>query len=150
MNEPVLDISELSEITRNLLLVTSKRYPKESRRFLMKEGNKLKNATKKRAKTEKIVSKKLKKYQKSHYFETVKRGKPYKFNDDFSVRVYSSAKHAHLIEDGYMYTTKKPEKRKERFIPGKKVFQRSLNQFEEKYIADCEIFLTDMIEKGLG
>ena len=72
-------------------------YPNETKKFMQKEGNKLKRQTLKVA-----GSSALHKIT-GNYEKGIKRGKPYTYGPTgaYSIRVYSSANHAHLIEDGH-------------------------------------------------
>lgn len=72
-------------------------YPNETKKFMQKEGNKLKRQTLKVA-----GSSALHKIT-GNYEKGIKRGKPYTYGSTgaYSIRVYSSANHAHLIEDGH-------------------------------------------------
>lgn len=113
-------------------------YPKKVRRFLQKEGNKLKNKVSKRAKTDVKI-------KTGNYHKSIKRGKPYVYegNGGDAVRVYSSAPHAHLIEYGHRQDTKKGEI----FVEGKYIFSKTLTDFEPELQKDLNDFVNTVTEE---
>lgn len=151
----VLDISELTEFAQDLLTLASRTMPKESKKFLQKEGNKLKNVTKKTAR--KSVKKKT-----GNYIKGIKRGKVYKYlGQDLSVRVYGT-RHAHLIEYGHRQVVQNgrtdPKTKKKvnfkragkevGFVKGKRVFQRSAEEYQKQFVQNCETFIDELLNKG--
>ena len=63
--------------------------------------------------------------------------------DSQAVRVYSSAHHAHLIENGYRLIL--PNGREWGFMPGKHVFEIAARNFEPQYYADLDDFLESAV-----
>ncbi len=144
------DFSEAIEMIRKV-------YPNEVKKFMQSEGTKLKNRTLKTAKSS--VGKITGNYEKG-----IKRGKYYKYagNGADSIRVYSGASHAHLIENGHKLITPKTRTTKKsgklslknggKYIEdvlGYHIFSVSADTFESKYEKDCEKF-ADKIMKNLG
>ncbi|GIP17767.1 hypothetical protein J40TS1_34090 [Paenibacillus montaniterrae] len=131
------DLRELDDFAKDMLEFAERTVPRETRRFLMREGNKLKNLTIKRAKLE------VKQYT-GNYIKGIKRGKVYIFAGDQSIRVYNSAPHAHLIEDGHRIIRNGKEVG---FARGKKVFQQTEKEFEAQYVKDAEQFIDELLEE---
>lgn len=122
---------------------------------MQQEGNKLKRKTVKTVKSSTLGK------ITGNYEAGIKRGKYYKYeNGADSIRVYSSAPHAHLIEYGHEIVRsgggmkggkKKRQKRKEKYGTGKytrafQLFRRAADEFESTYETDCEKFALKIIE----
>lgn len=126
----------------NALELVRRNYPKEVKKFMQKEGNKLKNATKRKARSS--VKKRTGNYEKS-----IKRGKYYKHSATGadSIRVYtgSPAHHGHLIEEGHNMVTRGG--RNVGFVKGYHVFKSAANEFEDRYESDCEGFVDEIADK---
>ena len=87
----VFSTNDLEDLEKEVLRLARK-YPKEAKKFLQKQGNKLKAKAKKKAKSKVKV-------KKGNYLKGFKRGKVYKYKgEEDTVRVYNSMPHAHLIE----------------------------------------------------
>lgn len=135
------DLSELSDFTNDLLKLAEVQFPKESRKFMQLEGNKLRKITA-------ATGRKVVKRKSGAYLKGIKRGKVYKYKgEQVAVRVYNSSPHAHLIEDGHRQVTK--DGKEVGFVRGAKVFEKSRKEFEQQFIQDCEEFVDDMLSKGL-
>lgn len=132
------EINGLDEMTEALGMV-QKVYPKEVKKFMQSEGNKLKKQTKSKAQSS--VKKKT-----GNYLKGIKRGKYYKYsgNGADAIRVYagSPAHHGHLIE--YGHKTKSGSRTR-----AYHVFKTSADAFESTYESDCDKF-ADKIAKPLN
>lgn len=150
------DISELYGFSEKLIL-TSKEASKAQRKFLQKQGNKLKRKTKAKVRALGI------KQHTGNYNKRIKRGKVWtEANANvMSVRVYSNAPHAHLIEKGHEQTVN-PGKGKGNgrgVIPGKGigrkvgevegfgVFEKAQEEFEPEFASACEDVIDELIDK---
>ncbi len=131
------DLRELTKYSKNLRKLGEKKMTKELKKHLRKEGTKLKKVTKTEAKK---VNKRTGNYHKS-----IKRGKIYKKDGDIAIRVYSSAHHAHLIEEGHRQVTK--DGREMGFVPGKHIFRDSQNEFSEVFVSDTETFMNELTDE---
>lgn len=129
------DTVHLEELARDLSRAGTG-YAKKEKKFLQKEGTKLRRET---AKDARRVGKKTGNYRKS-----IKRGKVYRYQGSQAVRVYSNAPHAHLIEDGHRMVTH--DGREIGFVPGHHVFEESSRRFESQYYRDLDSFLEGAIE----
>lgn len=112
---------------------------KSSKIFLRQAGTKLKRKTVKQAK------KSVKKYS-GNYIESIKRGKVYEFEGNLSIRTYSTAPHAHLIEKGHRIVT--PSGKEKGFKSGYHVFEKAADDFEKEFVEDTEKFVLELIEKS--
>ena len=131
----------LDEFSEALELVR-KSYPKEVKKFMQSEGNKLKKRTLKTARSS--VGKKTGNFEKG-----IKRGKHYVYrgNGADSIRVYSGspARHGHLIEYGHDMVTHNGEK--VGTVKGYHIFSVSADMFEGIYEKDCEKFAEKTFKK---
>lgn len=129
------EIDGLDEMTEALSQV-QELYPKEIKKFMQKEGTKLKNRTKKKAKSS--VKKKT-----GNYLEGIKRGKYYKYdkNGADSIRVYAGkpAHHGHLLEHGHRTLNNNMTR-------AYHIFKTTADDFESTYENDCEDFANKIIE----
>ncbi|WLR52462.1 HK97 gp10 family phage protein [Bacillus tianshenii] len=136
-----MEIEGLTEFQRDLLEVAQRKLPKESKKAMRKVGSKARTQVARRARKE--VNKVTGTYQKRW-----KRGKVFiGENKEIVVRVYNSAPHAHLIEDGHRQVTK--DGREVGFVRGKHVLEKSMKEFEdreiEKMLGD---WLDGLLEEG--
>lgn len=137
------DVSELSNFEKKLLnMAADFEKGKHAKKFLRTEGTKLRKQTSAKAKG------KVKK-DTGDYFKSIKRGRVYLYqgNRAWSIRVYSGAPHAHLIEKGHRQVTK--DGKEVGFVQGKHVFEDSEKQFTNEYFNDVQNFLDDLLDKGL-
>ena len=130
----MFDFNELLDLERDMKNI-AKALPKESKTFLARQGTNLKNKTLNRASG--LVNEKT-----GNYFKGIKRGKVYFYGSDkvLSVRVYSNAPHAHLIEDGHKKTGGG-------YVDGKSVFDKSQKEFQGEYHQNCKKFVDRMMKK---
>lgn len=140
------DLSQLDAFTDNLIR-SSKQANKLQKKFLRSQGSKL--ARKIKAKARILVNMtevKRKKYTRKagKYHASIKRGKLYEKEKALQIRVYSADPIAHLIEDGW--TPKLRDGTKGAKQAGKKVFDKSTNEFEPQYAKDSEKMIDEMVK----
>ncbi|WP_202113010.1 HK97 gp10 family phage protein [Paenibacillus sp. MMS18-CY102] len=141
MSRDDFDLRQLDAFSGRLMELAQRRMPKETRKFIMKSGNKLRKLT--AAKARQLTKKKTGNYRKG-----IKRGKVYKYrNEETAIRVYDASPHAHLLEYGHRQVTKSG--REVSFVRGYRVFEQARRAFEQEFIEDCEAFIDEMIEEGL-
>lgn len=135
-----IDTSQLDGFAKELLNTANDKLPKESKKFLRKEGTKLKKKTLSKAKS--LTNKKT-----GNYYKGIKRGKIYHYRDkkNNSIRVYGGSPHAHLIEYGHRQVSKNGVE--SGFVEGKHVFEKAKNEFQSEYNKDCEQFLNEVVEE---
>ncbi len=132
------DLSELAKFGKALSTV-GKGYKKAERKFLQKEGSKLRGKTKAQARK---LGKKT-----GNYLKSIKRGKVYVYHGAQAVRVYSYAPHAHLIEDGHRMVTH--DGREVGFVKGHHVFEVAAEDFEPVFYTDLDDFLSEEVDDKL-
>lgn len=131
----------VTNITNDLFKIDDEDTSKEIKKFLNKQGNKAKKITLKiaRAKVKKVTG---------TYHKSIKKGKVYKDDDNnWAVRTYSNAPHAHLIEDGYDLVKGGKVIGK---VKGKKVFSKFEKDYANQFFKDCENLVDDLLEKGFS
>ena len=117
-----MQLQGLTELQERLLQ-TAQQTPQTMKKVLNKVGTK---ATQKARKK----SRQLVKKDTGNYHKKWKKGKVFIGREgEFVVRVINSSPHAHLIEDGHIIKNK-PGGPNLGFVPGKKVLERSIREFE--------------------
>lgn len=144
-------LEELDGFTQSMLQLANNELPKESRKFIKKQANKLKTVTKNKAKDLGIID------QTGNYYNHFKSGKVYKYHGALSCRVYNTAGAkndrgvwiplAAILENGHLQTNKDRKCVGRGFIPGFHPFLRAYEDFISKYHDNCEQFVDDMINK---
>lgn len=130
----------LDKLSKDLMkLANSINNGKDSKEFLRKSGNKLKNKTLSVAKSRVNES-------TGNYIKSIKRGKVYNFKGALAVRAYSTAPHAHLLEYGHI--KKDRTGREHGFQRGYHVFATTSKDFEDEFYNDTEKFIDDVIMKN--
>lgn len=134
MASAVFDARELDAYARELARV-AKDAPNTQKKFLRKEGSKLLRKTKQEARRVKAKT--------GQYKKSIKRGKVYEYEGAQAIRVYSTAPHAHLIEDGHRMVSH--DGRELGFVPGMHIFEISGKDFQSEFLADID----DMLEEAV-
>lgn len=145
------DISELTNFEKKLVERVNDTMPKESRKFIKKESGKLNKKNKQVFKSKGIEE------NTGNLLKGFKSGKAYKYQGNWSSRAYNSSPHAHLLNDGYMWTPHKKiakgqtkvQTGEEKFIPGFHFMEDAAQAFASGYYSDVEEFLQDVFIKGL-
>lgn len=137
------DISELTKFEKKLMSLANDKMPKESKKFLKKEGKTLLQETQSEAIFSGI------KHKTHNYYDSIKQGKVYKYrgNGAWSNRVYASAPHAHLLEEGHRMVTH--DGKEIGFVEGHDVLGEAEKRFREVYFSDVQKFIDNVLEKGL-
>lgn len=136
MASRVFDVTELDDFARGMQR-TAQRFQRQQKAFMRKEGTKLKTKTLRKARA---LGRKT-----GNYLKSIKRGKVYEYDGAQAVRVYSTAPHAHLIEDGHRMVTH--DGREVGFVPGHHVFETAGTEFEAQYLMDIDDFLDKEVRK---
>lgn len=136
-----INTRELDIFSEELLNIARKEMPKETKKFMNQEGQKLKKKAKQYAKQ--TVKKKT-----GNYLKGIKKGKVYIYygNGAFSVRVYGAAPHTHLIEKGHNIKNEKNGA-----VLGRarafQILDKSAKDFETEYQNDIENFIDEVAMK---
>ena len=136
MASAVFDTRELDAYAKELER-TARESPKLQKKFMRQEGSKLLRRTKSEAKRVKVKT--------GNYKKSIKRGKVYEYDGAQAIRVYSTAPHAHLIEDGHRMVTH--DGREVGFVPGMHVFEVAGKAFEPEYLADIDDMLDEAVKE---
>lgn len=147
----VFDISELTKFEEKLVTRVNDTMPKQSRKFMKKEANKLNKENKKVYKSKGIGE------VTGNFKKRFKSGKVYKYKGAWSVRAFNSSPHAHLLNNGYMWTPHKKVAKgqhkkqtgEEKFIPGFHFMEEAAKAFESGYNKDVQEFVKEVFIKGL-
>ena len=132
-------VDELEKLEKEVLRL-AKKYPKETKKFLQKQGNKLKSVIKKIAKS-KVKTK------TGNYMRGFKRGKYYKYNtDEDCISVYNYMPHAHLIEKGHIIKDKTGKEHG--FKKGYFVLEQGRRDYYNKFVKSTEDFVDEIINNG--
>ena len=141
---------ELSSFKQDLLRDVQKNFPEEMNDFIKQEAQELKKEVQKVAnsnvnkgdahyRTDKKGRKKS-----TNYHKNFKIGKKYERGDNKCIRVFNSARHAHLIEYGHVSANKYGENG---FVTGKFVFKEAEINFSPQFKDDAEKFLYEFFDK---
>ena len=136
MASALFDTRELDAYAKELKR-TARESPKLQKKFMRQEGSKLLRRTKSEAKRVKVKT--------GNYKKSIKRGKVYEYDGAQAIRVYSTAPHAHLIEDGHRMVTH--DGREVGFVPGMHVFEVAGKGFEPEYLADIDDMLDEAVKE---
>ena len=130
---------ELDSLEKEVLKL-AKKYPKETKKFLQKQGNKLKGVAKK-------IAKSKVKIKTGNYMKGFKRGRYYKWNgEDDCIRVYNYMPHAHLIEKGHII--KDRTGKEHGFKKGYFVLEQAHKDYHDEFVKSTEGFVDEIIKNG--
>lgn len=165
------DFTELDEFNTELVRLARVQFPKETKAFLRREANKVNRIARKGYKSET-------KKKTGNLLKGLTHGKPYIYNgDEYQIRAKNTAPHAYLIEHGHgMIKTRpgNPDSKipigatvilstnaqgqeihagniniRNRFVEGKHIMGRADNKFKSTFPQDVEVYIDDLLEKGL-
>ena len=135
----VFSTDDLKELEKEVLKL-AKKYPNETKKFLQKQGNKLKGVAKK-------IAKSKVKIKTGNYMKGFKRGKYYKWNgEDDCIRVYNYMPHAHLIEKGHII--KDRTGKEHGFKKGYFVLEQAHKDYYDEFVKSTEGFVDEVIKNG--
>jgi hypothetical protein len=140
------DVRELDDFDREFLQGLVKRFPKDVKNFMQRQGNQVV----KKIKTD-YRAKNLKK--SGDMIKGVKRGRAYIRNGNPSVRVYNKEDHADYIEHGHVLMTHDRKVMKnaageEMFVRGYHSYGKAVNEFDEEFYQNTVKFVDEMLEGG--
>ena len=128
------------ELEKDLQALAEQIGGKETKAFLKKQGKKFQKKVQENAK-------RLVKKRTGKYLAGIKNGKVYVYDGSFATRVYTGARHAHLIEYGHKAVAK-GGKRTNVFVKGRRVFERTKDEFEDEFSENVEMYLDDLYKKN--
>jgi hypothetical protein len=140
------DTRELDEFNREFILGLAKKFPKDAKKFMRRQGNKMRKEMRNQYKAKTVK-------RTGNLLKGVMQGRVYVHKDAISVRVYNRAPHAHLIEHGHVMADKygKPITTKsgeEIFVTGKHPAGTAVNKRNRYFYLDAEEFVDEMLEGG--
>lgn len=139
-----IDFHELTEFQKDVLKSANNRFPKQARNFMQRVGNALKSSI--------MAGYKAKTNRKTgNLRKGLKRGKSYKYNgNEWQVRVYNKAPHAHLLEYGHKFRTIKRRgwKYTGQYVAGRHVVGAAAEAFPGTYNRMCEEFVDQFLKEG--
>lgn len=141
------DCSELTAFSEKLA-AQPKELEKAQKKMLRESGTKLRRKTAQHARAQvKRTAVHRPKYDRKagDYHRSIKRGKVNKRDDEMRIRVYSSDKIGHLIEDGW--TPKLRDGSRGSPQAGKKVFADAAEEFEPEFENAVEDMLDELVSK---
>lgn len=141
------DCSELMDFAERLG-AQPKEMLKAQKKMLRTSGTKLRRKTAQRARAEvgRVAVHRPKYDRKAgDYHRSIKRGKVNKRDDEMRIRVYSSDKIGHLIEDGW--TPELRDGSKGSYQAGKMVFAKAAEEFEPEFESAAEDMVDELIDK---
>ena len=148
-----IETEGLSEFTEELLELANKDFPKDTKNFLQRAGNKLKANARNNYKRGTTQGTK-------NLVKGLKRDRAYKYGkNEWQVRVKNTAPHAWLVEHGHVMLGHKSQGKPklivgntgEAFVRGKNIMGKTAKAFPSEYQSMAEEFVDKMLdEKGLG
>lgn len=133
-------MTAFDELEEDLQTLAEQIGGKETKAFLKKQGKKFQKKVQENAK-------RLVKKRTGNYLAGIKSGKVYVYDGSFATRVYSGARHAHLIEYGHWAVTK-GGKKTNTFVEGRRVFEKSKDDFEDEFFENVEMYLDELYKKN--
>lgn len=140
-----LDVSEWDKLNRDILNLAEETMPRETKKFMRREGGRLATTTRKLARA--TVHKKT-----GNYFKSIKSSKAWKNGSGgYGVYAYATRKgsignHAHLLEYGHRVVIRRTYtgKRARAF----RIFHNAAGDFEGRFYSDAEVFVQNVVESG--
>ncbi|MBS7225972.1 MAG: HK97 gp10 family phage protein [Clostridiaceae bacterium] len=143
---PVIDTREFSYLYQSLHKIHYKMHG-ETKKFMRQEGDKLKRRTAREARKrvkKTAVERPQYKREAGQYHKSIKRGKVvYQKDGQAHVRVYSSDRIAHLVENGWTPKSRSGKRGKKK--GGRNVFDQAAKNFEQEFEMDCGMFVDRML-----
>ena len=138
------DFRELTEFQKDVMKSANDRFPKQARNFMQRAGNAL-------AKSVRAGYSAKTKRKTGNLRKGVKRGPAYKWNgNEWQVRVYNRAPHAHLLEYGHRFRTIKRRgwKFTGQYVKGRHVVGAAAEAFPGTFNRMCEDFVDKFLQEG--
>ena len=133
-------MTAFDELEEDLQALAEQIGGKETKAFIKKQGKKFQKKVQENAK-------RLVKKRTGKYLAGIKNGKVYVYDGSFATRVYTGARHAHLIEYGHKAVAK-GGKDTGKYIKGVRVFEKSKDDFEDEFFENVEMYLDDLYKKN--
>lgn len=132
------DYTELDELNRDILKLANETMPKESKKFLRKEGTKMTRTMKRKLKTG---------YKKKtgNLVKMVRKGKAHYSPANGAYRIeIKFAPHMNVVDYGHRNW------KNGKMVRGKEIKDREEEKFSEEFEEDVLDFIDDLLDKGLS
>lgn len=142
----ICDMSELDELSKQLIKVAQKEMPQAFKKFLREKGGALRKRT--AADGVKAFGTSSGKHRKDGdkgYHKNWKRGRVYydKNSGQLLIRVYNSSRYAHILEHG----RRRVKNGVEYFQEGKYVLKNAAKKFEPEFYSDMETLAGEVLDQ---
>lgn len=156
MSESVyMDIREWEQFDLDVLNFAQKEMPKECKKFMRREGGKLRTSTRKMARAKLYKTERKAKEKTGNYLKGIRSTKAWQnARGDYGVKVksnHSIAPHTHLIEFGHKIITRggnKPQSGKD-VATDFNIYRDANADFQSRFYNDALDFSGQMLENGL-
>lgn len=145
MNDISLDVKEWDQFNQNILALAEETMPKETKKFMRREGGRLATVTRKTAKA--TVQKKS-----GNYFKSIRSSKAWQ-NSRGGYGVYALASrknnlgnHAHLLEYGHRVIIRGKEL--DHKAKDFRIFEKASKNFEGRFLSDAEEYINNLLESN--
>ena len=140
------DCHELDDLTNDMLDLAQNKFPKDTKAFMGRAGNRFRSKAREAYKSE------TRKHT-GNLLKGLNRGRPYIYgSDEYSVRVYNNAPHAHLIEHGHVEWIHLPQMqhavKTERYVRGRNIMGKQANDFKGEFPDEVEDFVDKLLDEG--
>ena len=138
--------SNFKQFARDLEAV-GRSYGKSQKKFLRQEGGKLLRADTLEELVEKTglpLEQALASLERYNRMCAEGNDRDYRYNGADAIRVYSSAPHAHLIEEGHRIVTH--DGTEVGFVRGHHVFELAAKEFESQFYTDLDEYLEEAVD----
>ena len=133
-------MADFDSLEKNLQTMADKIGGKETKNFLKKQGKKFQKKTQ-------DLARRLVKERTGNYIKGIKSGKVYIYDGSFVTRVYSGARHAHLIENGHRAVVK-GGKYTGKNVKGYRVFGKAYENFEDEFGDEVDKYINDVCKES--
>ena len=136
----VFDAHELDDFNKKMVKFYTKEFPKETKKFMNKEGNEGRRILRKytKATTQKHTG---------NLMKGIDKGPAHKRGNDWQVRVRNKAPHAHLIEHGHAFYWRGTPT--DKYVPGRHPAAHAQRAMKKWFATDTERWVEQMLREGL-
>lgn len=136
-----VDAREWTKFNKDVLKLAEETMPRECKKFMRREGGRLKTATKREARS--TIKKKT-----GNYLNGVKNSRAWRSSSgDYGDKVYSNAPHGHLIEYGHKVVTHNGRDTGFR-AKDFHIFEKANDGFQKKFWNDALEFTEKIVADG--
>lgn len=145
-----LDLKELTKFETDLMKIANDFLPKESKKFLKKQGTKLSKKNKQAYDSCGVGSGENKEVAKAF-----KAGKVYKYDSALAIRAYNGAivtnkdgskkySFGAMMNNGYRHINRDGT---ESWVAGYHFMEKASSEFQSEYVENCQEFVNQIVDK---